>query len=89
MMSFGQGPDSGPRQRHRGPCHAGWVLAIAALVGGWLWGWSWLDPAMGIVGAVLATYGGQALGLYQVGQPAGFFGSVVGAVVLLVLLIIF
>lgn len=31
------------------------VLAIAALVGGWLFGWSWLDPVMGIVGAVLVT----------------------------------
>lgn len=31
------------------------VLAIAALVGGWLWGWSWLDPVMGIVGAVLVA----------------------------------
>lgn len=41
---------------------------------------------IGIVGAVIATYGGQALGLYQVGQTAGFIGSVVGAVVLLVLL---
>ncbi|MEI7875831.1 MAG: GlsB/YeaQ/YmgE family stress response membrane protein [Alphaproteobacteria bacterium] len=41
---------------------------------------------IGVVGAVIATYGGQALGLYQIGQPAGFFGSVVGAVVLLVLL---
>ncbi|MGE0387252.1 MAG: CDF family Co(II)/Ni(II) efflux transporter DmeF [Gammaproteobacteria bacterium] len=29
------------------------VLAIAALLGGWLFGWAWLDPAMGIVGAVL------------------------------------
>jgi cation diffusion facilitator family transporter len=29
------------------------VLAIIALTGGWLYGWSWLDPAMGIVGAVL------------------------------------
>jgi cation diffusion facilitator family transporter len=29
------------------------VLAIVALTGGWLYGWSWLDPAMGIVGAVL------------------------------------
>lgn len=29
------------------------VLAILALVGGWLMGWSWLDPLMGIVGAVL------------------------------------
>ena len=41
---------------------------------------------IGVVGAVIATYGGQALGLYQVGEPAGFFGSVLGAVVLLVLL---
>ena len=28
------------------------MLAIAALVGGWLLGWSWLDPLMGVVGAV-------------------------------------
>ena len=41
---------------------------------------------IGIVGAVIATYGGQALGLYQVGEAAGFIGSVLGAVVLLVLL---
>ncbi len=31
------------------------VLAIVALAGGWLWGWSWLDPAMGIVGAALVA----------------------------------
>ncbi len=29
------------------------VLAIVALAGGWRYGWSWLDPTMGIVGAVL------------------------------------
>jgi len=29
------------------------VLAIAALTGGWLYGWAWLDPATGLVGAVL------------------------------------
>lgn len=29
------------------------VLAIAALIGGKLWGAAWLDPVMGIVGAVL------------------------------------
>ncbi len=44
---------------------------------------------IGIVGAVIATYGGQALHLYQPGEPAGFIGSVVGAVVLLVLLRLF
>jgi cation diffusion facilitator family transporter len=31
------------------------VLAIIALAGGWLYGWAWLDPAMGIVGAVLVA----------------------------------
>jgi len=31
------------------------VLAIVALAGGWIYGWSWLDPAMGIVGAVLVA----------------------------------
>ena len=31
------------------------VLAIIALAGGWLFGWDWLDPAMGIVGAVLVA----------------------------------
>lgn len=31
------------------------VLAIAALAGGWLYGWAWLDPATGIVGAVLVA----------------------------------
>jgi cation diffusion facilitator family transporter len=29
------------------------VLAIAALLGGWLYGWSWLDPFTGVVGAIL------------------------------------
>ncbi len=31
------------------------VLAILALVGGWIYGWSWLDPVIGIVGAVLVA----------------------------------
>ena len=31
------------------------VLAIVALAGGWIYGWSWLDPLMGIVGAVLVA----------------------------------
>lgn len=44
---------------------------------------------IGIVGAVIATYGGQALHLYAPGEPAGFFGSVLGAVVLLVLVRLF
>jgi cation diffusion facilitator family transporter len=31
------------------------VLAILALAGGWMAGWTWLDPAMGLVGAVLVA----------------------------------
>lgn len=31
------------------------VLAIIALAGGWLYGWAWLDPAMGVVGAILVA----------------------------------
>lgn len=37
------------------------VLAIVALVGGWLWGWDWLDPLMGIVGAVLVALWAKGL----------------------------
>ena len=39
--------------------------------------------AIGIAGSLLATYGGQALGLYAAGEPAGFLGSLVGAIILL------
>jgi len=44
-----------------------------------------ITAAIGIAGSLLATYGGQALGLYNPGEPAGFIGSVVGAIVLLVI----
>ncbi|MCL6264469.1 CDF family Co(II)/Ni(II) efflux transporter DmeF [Craterilacuibacter sp. RT1T] len=37
------------------------MLAIAALVGGWLYGWSWLDPLMGIIGAVLVAIWAKGL----------------------------
>ena len=37
------------------------VLAIVALIGGLIWGWSWLDPAMGIVGAVLVAVWAKGL----------------------------
>ena len=49
------------------------------------------DPAgfiitvvIGIAGSLVATYGGQALGLYHAGEAAGFVGSLIGAIVLLV-----
>lgn len=40
---------------------------------------------LGIAGSLIATYGGQAVGLYQPGQGAGFLGALIGAVVLLFL----
>ena len=40
---------------------------------------------LGIGGSLAATYGGQALGIYQAGEAAGFIGALVGAVVLLVI----
>ena len=45
-----------------------------------------MTTIVGVVGAILASFGGQALGLYAQGQPAGFLASVVGAVVLLLIL---
>lgn len=40
---------------------------------------------IGIVGSILATYLGRALGMYQVGESAGFIAAVIGAVILLFL----
>lgn len=37
------------------------VLAIAALAGGWRFGWAWLDPLMGLVGAVLVAVWARGL----------------------------
>jgi len=41
--------------------------------------------ALGIAGSLLATYGGQALGLYQAGEASGFIGSLIGAIILLII----
>ena len=42
-----------------------------------------LTSILGIVGAFVATYLGQAVGWYESGESAGFVGAVVGAVILL------
>jgi uncharacterized membrane protein YeaQ/YmgE (transglycosylase-associated protein family) len=42
-----------------------------------------ITAAIGIAGSLLATFGGQALGLYHAGEPAGFVGSLIGAIILL------
>lgn len=42
-----------------------------------------VTPLIGIGGAVVATYLGQFLHLYEPGQNAGFIGAIVGAVIIL------
>ncbi len=42
-----------------------------------------LTTILGIIGAFVATYLGQALGWYRPGEGAGFIGAIVGAVVVL------
>ena len=44
-----------------------------------------ITAILGIVGSFLATYAGQALGWYQAGQTAGWIGSIVGAIILLLI----
>ena len=42
-----------------------------------------LTTILGIVGAFVATYLGQALGWYRADEGAGFIGAIVGAVLVL------
>ena len=42
-----------------------------------------ITTLLGIVGALLATWLGHAIGWYQPGQGAGFIGAIVGAVIIL------
>jgi uncharacterized membrane protein YeaQ/YmgE (transglycosylase-associated protein family) len=44
-----------------------------------------LTTALGIIGALVATYLGQAIGWYQAGGKAGFLGAIVGAVIILMI----
>jgi uncharacterized membrane protein YeaQ/YmgE (transglycosylase-associated protein family) len=44
-----------------------------------------LTTILGIVGAFVATFLGQALGWYGPGQGAGLIGAVVGAIIVLLL----
>lgn len=44
-----------------------------------------LTTVLGIVGAVLATFLGQAIGLYEPGETAGFLGAIIGAIIVLLI----
>ena len=43
-----------------------------------------LTTLLGIAGAFVATYLGQAIGWYQADESAGLIGAVVGAIIVLV-----
>lgn len=42
-----------------------------------------LTTLLGIVGAALASYLGQAVGWYRAGEGAGFIGAILGALIIL------
>jgi uncharacterized membrane protein YeaQ/YmgE (transglycosylase-associated protein family) len=44
-----------------------------------------LTTILGVVGALIATWVGQAMGWYAAGGTAGFIASVIGAMVLLLI----
>jgi uncharacterized membrane protein YeaQ/YmgE (transglycosylase-associated protein family) len=44
-----------------------------------------LTTILGIVGAFVATWLGQALGFYRAGEGAGLIGATIGAVIVLVI----
>ncbi|PZR72989.1 MAG: GlsB/YeaQ/YmgE family stress response membrane protein [Chthoniobacterales bacterium] len=70
-----------------------WILLIGLVIGaiarflmpGRDPGGCIITMLLGIAGAYVASYAGQKLGWYEPGQPAGFLGSIVGAMVLLLL----
>ena len=44
-----------------------------------------MTTILGIVSALLASYGGAALGLYPAGSPVGWIASIIGAIIVLFL----
>ncbi len=47
--------------------------------GGWV-----ISMLIGVVGSFVGGFLGRALGLYREGEPAGFFMSLIGAILLVV-----
>ncbi|MDE3164525.1 MAG: GlsB/YeaQ/YmgE family stress response membrane protein [Acidobacteriota bacterium] len=68
-----------------------WVCLIGLIVGalakavmpGTVRGGCIVTILLGIAGSIVGSYLGHFLGFYAVGEPAGFFMSVAGAVVIL------
>ncbi len=71
--------------------HLLWIIIIGFVVGliakfimpGKDPGGFLMTTGLGIVGALLATFLGRAIGWYQAGQSAGFIAGIVGALILL------
>lgn len=42
-----------------------------------------MTTILGVVGALVASYGGAALGLYAAGTPVGWIASIIGAIIVL------
>jgi uncharacterized membrane protein YeaQ/YmgE (transglycosylase-associated protein family) len=63
----------------------GFIVGIVAkfLMPGRDGGGFFITALLGIIGALVATFLGQAMGIYADGQSAGFIGAVVGAIVVL------
>ena len=68
-----------------------WTIVIGVVVGalaklvmpGKDGGGFWITAALGIAGALIAKFCGQAIGWYQEGQSAGFIASTLGAILIL------
>ena len=68
-----------------------WIIIIGAVVGavakllmpGNDPGGFFITALLGMIGAVVATYLGRFIGLYEANQGAGFIASVVGAILVL------
>ncbi|XOT96293.1 GlsB/YeaQ/YmgE family stress response membrane protein, partial [Alcaligenes pakistanensis] len=58
------------------------LLARAIMPGDQKMGWI-MTAILGIVGAFVAGYLGQAMGWYVPGEGAGWIGSIVGAIIVL------
>jgi uncharacterized membrane protein YeaQ/YmgE (transglycosylase-associated protein family) len=72
--------------------HILWIIAIGFAVGliakllmpGRDPGGFIITILLGIAGSFVATYIGQYFGWYRPGQPAGFVGAILGAIVILI-----
>jgi uncharacterized membrane protein YeaQ/YmgE (transglycosylase-associated protein family) len=76
------------KEQHMGIIWAiiiGFIVGIVAkfLMPGRDGGGFFVTALLGIIGAVVATWIGRAMGFYAAGESAGFIASVIGAIIVL------